>query len=241
MIETIGILPAGNLGRLSQMFCVQKMKDAGISKTLVYTRFYSSGVGSDYRVASEKQLAEKLKELPRDAVAIVSSNSKMYKSMATEEVPSYGYAIVYYGASRSVEGVSKDLAVKALNGSASIVAAVGAMLDVLSGVPVSTDIPHGSSAGVWRSAVRPARQTRWLRDVEYEMEDGIPAVLPVVFLTHNRTAVARCCLDALCKNLKYSGRIHFCICDDRSEQGHVEALEIPSRGRLLTGGVLARR
>lgn len=49
--------------------------------------------------------------------------------------------------------------------------------------------------------------------------------LTVVFLTHNRTSVATHCLSALCRNLKYGGRIHFCICDDRSEPGHVEALE----------------
>ena len=50
-------------------------------------------------------------------------------------------------------------------------------------------------------------------------------VLPVVFLTHNRTAVACHCLDAMCKNLKYSGAIKWIICDDRSDPGHIEAME----------------
>ncbi len=50
-------------------------------------------------------------------------------------------------------------------------------------------------------------------------------ILPVCFMTRNRTAVACHCLDALCKRLKYDGRIYFCICDDRSVKGHVKALE----------------
>ena len=53
--------------------------------------------------------------------------------------------------------------------------------------------------------------------------DSLP-ILPVVFITHNRTAVACRCLSALIANLRYSGEIHFCVCDDLSEAGHVEAL-----------------
>lgn len=50
-------------------------------------------------------------------------------------------------------------------------------------------------------------------------------VLTLAFLTHNRTAVACHCLDAYCKRLKYAGKIRYCVCDDRSDPGHVEALE----------------
>lgn len=65
-----------------------------------------------------------------------------------------------------------------------------------------------------------------LPGVVYEkFNDEHPPVLPVVFLTHNRTAVACHCLDALCKRLVYDGRIHWCVSDDRSENGHIEALE----------------
>ena len=58
-----------------------------------------------------------------------------------------------------------------------------------------------------------------------EAATGGGPVVTVVFLTHNRTAVACHCLGALCDNLKFDGRIRYCICDDRSEPGHVEALE----------------
>lgn len=51
-----------------------------------------------------------------------------------------------------------------------------------------------------------------------------PSILSVVFITRNRTAVACECLNSLCKNLLYSGEIHWCICDDRSDRGHVDAL-----------------
>lgn len=71
------------------------------------------------------------------------------------------------------------------------------------------------------SRVPAASQTRY--------EGGLP-VLPVVFLTHNRTRVACYCLDALCKRLKYDGRIHYVICDDRSDPSHVDSLENVLRG-----------
>jgi coenzyme F420-reducing hydrogenase beta subunit len=50
-------------------------------------------------------------------------------------------------------------------------------------------------------------------------------ILNVIMTTHNRTGVACYCIDALVKNLKYSGKIQYIICDDRSEPGHCEALE----------------
>lgn len=41
--------------------------------------------------------------------------------------------------------------------------------------------------------------------------------------THNRTSVACAVIDSLIKNLKYP-KLKWCISDDRSESGHVEAL-----------------
>lgn len=52
---------------------------------------------------------------------------------------------------------------------------------------------------------------------------GLP-ILSVVFQTHNRTATACFCLDTMCRNLRYAGQIHYCVCDDRSDDGHVDAL-----------------
>lgn len=50
-------------------------------------------------------------------------------------------------------------------------------------------------------------------------------LLPVVFLTHDRTNVARECLRSLATNLKCRGReLVWLICSDRSQDGHVESL-----------------
>ena len=49
-------------------------------------------------------------------------------------------------------------------------------------------------------------------------------VLPVVITTHNRTKVASTVIESLAKNLKFAGRIEYCICDDRSNPGHVDEL-----------------
>ena len=56
-------------------------------------------------------------------------------------------------------------------------------------------------------------------------QEGTSPCLPVVFLTHNRTAVACTCLHGLMSNLEYSGRILFIVCDDMSDEGHVAALK----------------
>ena len=58
---------------------------------------------------------------------------------------------------------------------------------------------------------------------EKDRDPDLP-ILSVVFQTHNRTATACFCLDALCKNIEYGGAIHYCICDDRSYKGHIGAL-----------------
>ena len=49
-------------------------------------------------------------------------------------------------------------------------------------------------------------------------------VIPVCFITKNRTKVASYCLESLCKNLKCDRPLRFVICDDMSSPGHVEAL-----------------
>ena len=49
--------------------------------------------------------------------------------------------------------------------------------------------------------------------------------LAVLFITRNRTATACFVLESLLRNLRYSGRTRYVICDDRSYPGHVEALE----------------
>ena len=48
--------------------------------------------------------------------------------------------------------------------------------------------------------------------------------LPVVITTHNRTRVASTVIESLVQNLKFDGKIEYCICDDRSDKGHVEEL-----------------
>ena len=50
-------------------------------------------------------------------------------------------------------------------------------------------------------------------------------ILPITFNTHNRTAGARYCLEHLLKNSRFDGGLFLYICDDRSNEGHVKALE----------------
>lgn len=57
--------------------------------------------------------------------------------------------------------------------------------------------------------------------------------IAVIVTTHNRTRIARAALESLVRNLNYSGGLVWCICDDRSESGHVQSLE----GRLRSLGV----
>lgn len=59
--------------------------------------------------------------------------------------------------------------------------------------------------------------------VSENSDEPLP-ILSVVFQTHSRTATACFCLESLCKNLKYRGKTHYCICDDGSDRGHVGAL-----------------
>lgn len=49
--------------------------------------------------------------------------------------------------------------------------------------------------------------------------------ISVMMTTHNRTAVASFVLDNLIKKLKYSGKIHWIVCDDRSAPGHLQVME----------------
>ena len=49
-------------------------------------------------------------------------------------------------------------------------------------------------------------------------------IVSVVMTTHNRTRVACETIDSLCRNLKYAGELRWIISDDRSENGHVQAL-----------------
>lgn len=64
-----------------------------------------------------------------------------------------------------------------------------------------------------------------INDFKFEKTSNELPILNVIMTTHNRTGVACYCIDALVKNLKYSGKIQYIICDDRSEPGHCEALE----------------
>lgn len=48
--------------------------------------------------------------------------------------------------------------------------------------------------------------------------------LPVIITTHNRTRVASTVIESLVHNLKFDGKIAYCICDDRSDKGHIEEL-----------------
>lgn len=49
-------------------------------------------------------------------------------------------------------------------------------------------------------------------------------ILPVVITTHNRTQVAATVIESLIKNLKFDGKIEYCIADDRSKPSHIEEL-----------------
>ena len=49
--------------------------------------------------------------------------------------------------------------------------------------------------------------------------------ISVMITTHNRTNVICAVIDSLCKNLKYSGNIHWIISDDRSDNGHLEKVK----------------
>ena len=60
--------------------------------------------------------------------------------------------------------------------------------------------------------------------VEESSNKTLPEVLPIVFCTHDRTAVACYCLYHLAKNLRYENKIKWIISDDRSVDGHVDAL-----------------
>ena len=60
------------------------------------------------------------------------------------------------------------------------------------------------------------------------MNENKPFTWPkisVMMTTHNRTAVASFVLNNLIKKLKYSGTIHWIICDDRSAKGHLDVME----------------
>ena len=57
--------------------------------------------------------------------------------------------------------------------------------------------------------------------VDYQLED--PMWIMAVITTHNRTATALATIESLVKHLKYP-RLKWCLCDDRSEPGHVAKL-----------------
>ena len=60
-----------------------------------------------------------------------------------------------------------------------------------------------------------------LEKKEYDF-DGLPDVM-VMMTTHNRTDTALATIESLVKHLKYP-KLRWCICDDRSEKGHVARL-----------------
>lgn len=49
-------------------------------------------------------------------------------------------------------------------------------------------------------------------------------IVTVIMTTHNRTRVACESIESLCNNLKYDGKLYWCISDDRSDPGHLETL-----------------
>lgn len=49
--------------------------------------------------------------------------------------------------------------------------------------------------------------------------------ISVLITTHNRTNVVCATIDSLCKNLSYSGNIHWIVSDDRSASGHLEKVK----------------
>ena len=60
-------------------------------------------------------------------------------------------------------------------------------------------------------------------------------VVTVVFITKDRTRVARETVRFLVRNLRYAGRLRWCVCDDGSLPGHVGSI----RDVLLFSGVSA--
>lgn len=69
----------------------------------------------------------------------------------------------------------------------------------------------------------------YLKDFDFSvLNENTPFTWPkisVMMTTHNRTAVASFVLNNLIKKLKYSGDIHWIICDDRSAKGHLDVIE----------------
>lgn len=57
-------------------------------------------------------------------------------------------------------------------------------------------------------------------------------ILPIVFLTHNRTKLACATIDFLMRNLKFDGKIKLIISDDRSDSQHVKTLLETARKHL---------
>lgn len=73
------------------------------------------------------------------------------------------------------------------------------------------------------NAPQPLDQPEELEDFKHEVDPD--TILPVVFLTHDRTTVARECLKSLVANLECKDRqLVWLLCSDRSAEGHVEAL-----------------
>ena len=226
-MKKIGVLAAGRMGQLSQSFCLQKMREAGISVTVVYAQYYSSGVLADYKVSSVAQLETVLKGFDDEDVVVCSNISRAYRDMVRYGCPARGMA-KRYSAHLDVNEFALDR--KALDralGGESMVFSVGSMRCALG---ASADMSQGQT----EDEDEPACENNAGRLPASEYEGSDTPALTVVFLTHNRTAVACHCLDALCRNLKYSGRLRYCICDDRSDAGHVEAL----RGVLSGNGVV---
>lgn len=213
-MKTIGVLVASRMGQLSQAFCVQKMREAKIDHVIVVSKFFSANVRSNYKIPGVEALPKALEGFDDDDLVICSALSKAYRTMMSKGVPNIGTAYEFdqHMYVRTVQ-ITKKI-VEDMDEGANFSLTVGDLRRVMSedftpALSVSDDTPHDT-------ALKP--------HVEDSNDNGLPT-LTVAFLTHNRTTVAKHCLLALCEKLRYGGVIRFCICDDRSEKGHVEALE----------------
>lgn len=88
----IGILAADRMGQLSQQFCMQKMREAGIGTTMVCSQYFSGSVRADFKFATWRQLLRELERFSADDLVVCSRLTKAYKAMADKGPPPEGKA-----------------------------------------------------------------------------------------------------------------------------------------------------
>jgi len=368
----IGVLATDMMGGMSQAHCLQRMREAGFSTTVVVSKYFSTGVRADFKVSNLNSLVKVLDKNGDDDAIVFSRAASTYGRISRDPVPRRGMAHVYAGTLALAEApMTRKIAETAMSGGVAVFT-VGSLRDAVlgngspdaaalsvpggilrewpekqvsprMGILMSHDIPmdarprclaefrafgvyevsecdidgpknassalsevlaallrprcdsndgyglfdaegfddrvvlvvtdcermaemcsglrlrrgrfrmfgaDGSSSDLPAYRFNPDEMARYRNFAAYAgdllkavriagAEGPTPAVevdtpafaaserppLTVAFMTHDRTAVACKCLEMLCRKLRYAGDIHYCVCDDRSRPGHVEALE----------------